>query len=147
MTIYKIKIYDFPRMRLTCVCKHNLKLSTYLSPTVQISSHRMVMVMHFLTIMLLVANFANTKSHKKAKIWPKPWHMGAHMRALSESYPMNINMTAFRRFLKIFVTLCFGKSSLSIGRVNANHSDKFPYYLSYLGLFLFKGELLQNPGA
>ena len=26
----------------------------------------------------------------------KPWQMGTHLRALSESYPMSTNMTGFR---------------------------------------------------
>ena len=43
----------------------------------------------FLTLMLLVANLANTKWCKTREIWLKPWHMGIHMRVLSESYPMN----------------------------------------------------------
>ena len=46
--------------------------------------------------------------------------MGTHPIVLSESYPMNTNMTGFRYF---FENLCIlacamGKSSLSIGRVN-----------------------------
>ena len=36
------------------------------------------------TLMLLVANMANTLAH------------GTHMRVLNESYPMNSNMTGFR---------------------------------------------------
>ena len=28
----------------------------------------------------------------------KPWHMGTHLRVLSESYPMNFNMAGFRWF-------------------------------------------------
>ena len=47
----------------------------------------------------------------------KPWQMGTHWRVLSESYPMNTNMTGFRWFIKIFVFLCLDESSLSIGRV------------------------------
>ena len=42
-----------------------------------------------LFLVLVVANFANTRSHKKSKKWLKPWHMGTHMRVLNESYPMN----------------------------------------------------------
>ena len=34
------------------------------------------------------------------------------------NHPMNTNMAGFRCFSKIFVFLCFGQSSLSIGRVN-----------------------------
>ena len=59
--------------------------------------------------MLLVANLANTKSCKKPEKWLKPRHMGTHLRVLSESYPMNTNMTVFRCFLFLFFfkNLCF----------------------------------------
>ena len=43
--------------------------------------------------------------------------MGTHLRVLSESYPMNTNITGFRGFLKIFAVGCFGQKYLSIGRV------------------------------
>ena len=39
--------------------------------------------------------------------------MGTHLRVLSESYPINTNMTGFGWFSKIFAFEC----SLSIGRV------------------------------
>ena len=39
-------------------------------------------LIYALTLMLLVANLANTKWRKKAEIWPKPWHTGA-LRVLS----------------------------------------------------------------
>ena len=39
-----------------------------------------------LAFMLLAANFAKTKWCKK---WQKPWHIGTHVRVLSESYPMD----------------------------------------------------------
>ena len=42
---------------------------------------------------------------KKDEKWLKPWHMGTHLRALSESYPMNTNMTGFSWFSKIFAPL------------------------------------------
>ena len=42
--------------------------------------------------------------------------MGTHLRELSESYPMNTNMTGFRWFSKIFADT-LDESSLSIGRV------------------------------
>ena len=62
-----------------------------------------------------------TNPYADAKIWEndmKPWHMGTHLRVLSESYPMNTNMTGLRCFSKIFVVLlCLDKNSLSIGRV------------------------------
>ena len=70
--------------------------------------------------MLLVTNLTNTNRCKKPEKWLKPWHMGTHLRVLSESYPMNTNMTWFRCFSKTFASLCFGWSSLSIGRVNIN---------------------------
>ena len=43
--------------------------------------------------------------------------MGTHLRVLSKSYPMNINVTEFRWFSKIFDLLSFDGYSLSIGRV------------------------------
>ena len=33
---------------------------------------------------------------------------GTHLRVLSESFPMNTNMTGFRWFSKILTFLCFG---------------------------------------
>ena len=45
--------------------------------------------------------------------------MGTHLRVLIKSFPMSTNMAGFRRFSKIFASLCFGKSSLSIGRVGS----------------------------
>ena len=54
--------------------------------------------------MLLLANLANRKWRKK---WPKPGHMGAQLRVLSEGYPMNTNMAGFRWFSKIFASLCY----------------------------------------
>ena len=59
-----------------------------------------------LTLMLLVANLANTKWWKKLRKWLKPWQMGTHMRVLSESYPMSTNMTGFRWFSEVFRNLC-----------------------------------------
>ena len=51
-----------------------------------------------LTLMLLLANFANTKLYKKS-----------HLGVLSECFPMDTNMTGFRQSSKIFVSLCFGQ--------------------------------------
>ena len=48
-----------------------------------------------LTFMLWVSNFACTEWCKRAEKWLKPWHMGTDLRVLSESYPMNTNMTGF----------------------------------------------------
>ena len=62
-----------------------------------------------LTLMPLVSNLANTKWCKQIEKWLKPWHMGTYLRVLSESCPMNTNMTGFRWFSKIFASLCFGR--------------------------------------
>ena len=64
--------------------------------------------------MLVVANFAFIQNDAKNN-W-KPWHMGNHLRVLSESYLMNINMTGFRWFSNIFASSALDESSLSIGR-------------------------------
>ena len=45
----------------------------------------------YLTIMLLVANFANTKWCKKPEKMTET--LARDLRGLSKSYPMNINMT------------------------------------------------------
>ena len=37
--------------------------------------------------------------------WLKPWQMGTHLRVLSESYPINTNMTGFGWFSEIFCIL------------------------------------------
>ena len=66
--------------------------------------------------MLPVANLANTKLCKKPAKLLKPWHTGTHLRVLSESYPMNTNMTGFRWFSSLH-PCALDKSSLSIGRV------------------------------
>ena len=64
-----------------------------------------------LTLMLLVADWAITKWCIQTKKWLKPWHMGTHLRVLSENYSMNTNMTRFRWFSKMFMfaSLCFGR--------------------------------------
>ena len=73
--------------------------------------------------MLLVANLVNTKWCKKPGKRLTPWHMGTHLRVLSESYPTNTNMTGFRWFSKISAFLCFAKSSLSMGRVKESSNS------------------------
>ena len=60
------------------------------------------------TLMLLVANLANTKCCKILEKWLKPWYMGTHLRVLGNSYPMNTNLTGFRWFLENFASLCLG---------------------------------------
>ena len=47
----------------------------------------------------------------------KPWHMGTHLKVLSESYPMNTNMTRSRWFSKFFTFCTKDDGSLSNGRV------------------------------
>ena len=46
--------------------------------------------------------FGQYKMTQKAEKWLKPWHMGTHLRVLSESYPINTNMTGFRWFSYFF---------------------------------------------
>ena len=48
----------------------------------------------------------------------KPWHMGTHLRVLSESYPMNTNMTGLDGLKRTLPPCVWDESSLSIGRVN-----------------------------
>ena len=74
-----------------------------------------------LTLMLLVANFANTKWCKKPEKWLKPCHMGTHLRELGRSYPMDTNSTGFRWFSAVFASMCFAldEGSLSIGKVKS----------------------------
>ena len=50
--------------------------------------------------MLLVAKFANKKSHKKTE-WLKPQQMGTHLRVLSESYPMKVSAIAYLKAEKL----------------------------------------------
>ena len=55
---------------------------------------------------------------KHQKRMQKTWQMGTHTRELSESYPMNTNMTGFRRFSKIFASSnALDNSVFSIGWV------------------------------
>ena len=70
-------------------------------------------VMTFKTLMLLVANLANTKSCKNLK---DDWNPGTWV--LSESYIMNTNMTGFRCFQQLLHLCSLDESNLSIGRVN-----------------------------
>ena len=49
--------------------------------------------------------------------------MGTHLRELTESYPMNANMTGLRWFSKNLHHCASDESSLSIGRVNRTSSS------------------------
>ena len=51
------------------------------------------------------SSFSQNKMWKKAEKWQKPWHMGTHMRVLSQSYLMNINMAGIRWLSNILVGL------------------------------------------
>ena len=48
--------------------------------------------------MLVVANFADTE-YKTAEKCLKPWHIGTHLRVLSESYPMNTGLNIKKIFI------------------------------------------------
>ena len=75
-----------------------------------------------------MAIFANTKFHKKAEKWLKPWYMDTHQSVLNESYPMNTNMTGFKWFSKFFASLCFGwKLPFNIRKVKWNRCIKTPF--------------------
>ena len=55
----------------------------------------------------------------------KPWQMGTHLRELSESYPMNTNMTGFGWFSGILCPYALDECSLRIGRVNVARKPLF----------------------
>ena len=61
--------------------------------------------------MRLVANLAITELCRKLK---EPWHMGTHLRVLSESIPMNTNMTGLDSFQKSLRPCALNESSLSM---------------------------------
>ena len=86
--------------------------------------------------MLLVANLANTKWYKKTWKWLKPWQMGTHLKVLSESFPMNTNMTCLDGFQKSLCSCDLDESSLSIGRVNSTcAAQKHPDHFGNIQLF------------
>ena len=87
--------------------------------------------------MLVVARFAKAKYCKNSEKSLKPWHVGTHLRVLSESYLMTTNMSGFTCFSKIFAFL--DKSSLSIGRVNSLVQNTLFFIVS--GCFVNTGEL------
>ena len=60
----------------------------------------------WLTLMLLVANLADTKGCKKPEKMTETLANGYSSESTQrESYPMNTNMTGFRWFSKIFASL------------------------------------------
>ena len=66
--------------------------------------------LNILTLMLLAANFGNTKWCKISEKWLNRWHIGTHCdwRVLSESYLMNTYLTGFKLFSRT-ESLCFGR--------------------------------------
>ena len=58
-----------------------------------------------LSLMGLVANLANTKWCQKSEKWLKPWHIGTHLRVLSENYPLYIAYQHAGVFM-VFKDLC-----------------------------------------
>ena len=70
--------------------------------------------MNILTLMLLVANLANTKWVKKTEEILKPWHMGTHQRVLSEIFPMYTNMTVLEMVCKFCFTVFLTKEASAL---------------------------------
>ena len=58
---------------------------------------------------------------KKLKKWMKPWHMGTHLKVLSNSYPINTKLTGFRVFLKNLHLCSLDESSPSIRMVKKGY--------------------------
>ena len=69
----------------------------------------------YLTLIMVVANLAITKRKKNFK---KYWHMGTYLRVLSESFPMNINMTGLKWFSNIFFLVLWTKIDLALEGLN-----------------------------
>ena len=67
--------------------------------------------------MLLVADFDKYKMMQKHAKRLKPWHIGTHLRVLSDSFALNTNMTGFRMFLKNRCPCAFIEVSHSIRKV------------------------------
>ena len=68
--------------------------------------------------------------------------MGTHLMELSESFPMNTNMTGFRWFSRIFASLCeLDESRLSNGRVNLHLRGAVHLELNAAIMFLLKARI------
>ena len=61
--------------------------------------------------------------------------MGTHLRVLGKSYPMNTNMTGFRRFQRSLRPCTLDESSLSIGRVSILTAGITSFVETYTQLF------------
>ena len=82
-----------------------------------------------------MANLANTKWCKIPEKWLKPWHMGAHLRLLSESYLLKTNMRGYKWFSKIVAFLCLGQEeALALEGLTSKISDNdnVIYRMAYL---------------
>ena len=74
---------------------------------------------------------------KAPEIWLKSWHMGTHLRVLSESFPMNTNTTGFSWFSKILRPTALDEGSLNNGRVEMGCCSLLPLWFGpYVGLSL-----------
>ena len=71
----------------------------------------------FLTLLLLVANFVNTKWRKKAEKWPTPWHMVLIWEYLARAFKWIPTWQGLDGFQKSLRSCASDESSLSIGRV------------------------------
>ena len=89
----------------------------------------------YLTLTLLVANFANANWCKKLEKWLKPWQMGTHLKELRESYPMNTNMTGFR-FSKKKKNCALDEISLSIEKAKNQPDRQWPTERNHYHWFL-----------
>ena len=76
-----------------CLAYVSSKMSLSIKSSMNPNKKTDIKLYQNVTLMLLMANFDSTKCCKKPEKWLKPWHMGTHLRALSESYLMNTNMT------------------------------------------------------
>ena len=111
-----------------------------------------------LTLMILVANLANTEWCKISEKWLKPWQMGTHLRVLSESFPMNTNTTGLLHFPRIYLSesnenpgMKKLNTHLTIGPllhlpgINLSESNENPG-MKWLNRHLTIGPLLHLPG-
>ena len=88
--------------------------------------------------MLLVANLAYTKwCKRKPVIRLKPWHMGTHLRVLTERYLMNTNL--------VFKNLCVLVLWLNVASALEGLRKNIPWII--LQKFLLKEKFHQNNQA
>ena len=70
---------------------------------------------------------------KKAGKLLKPWQMGTQLRVLSESFPMNTNMTGFRWFSKnLCILVLWAKVASALEGLSINdYCYIYFYYILY----------------